>query len=56
MGRTQGPWKLIGNVNEPLGEEKQKEMPELFLVNLDEDKSEQNNLAEFNPKKLNELL
>lgn len=51
-----GPWKLIGNVNEPLGEEKQKDMPGLFLVNLDEDIGEQNNLADTNPKKLNELL
>tara|TARA_B100001179_G_C18603514_1_gene412187 strand:- start:5765 stop:6235 length:471 start_codon:yes stop_codon:yes gene_type:complete len=51
-----GPWKLIGNVNEPLGEMKQKQMPELFLVNLDEDIGEQNNLAETNPQKLNELL
>jgi len=51
-----GPWKLIGNVIEPLGEMKQKKLPELFLVNLDEDISEQKNRAEENPEKLNELL
>ena len=51
-----GPWKLIGNVKEPLGESKQKAMPNLYLVNLNEDISEQNNLANKNPEKLNELL
>lgn len=51
-----GPWKLIGNVNEPLGKRKSIDMPKLFLVNLDDDISEQNNLAEANPKQLNELL
>ena len=51
-----GPWKLIGNVNEPLGKAEKINMPKLFLANLDDDISEQNNLAESNPKMLNELL
>ena len=51
-----GSWKLIGNVTEPLGKMKQVKMPELFLVNLDEDISEQRNIAEENPEKLDELL
>ena len=51
-----GPWKLIGNVNEPLGKSKQNAMPNLYLVNLNDDISEQNNLANKNPEKLNELL
>lgn len=51
-----GPWKLIGNVSEDLGKLNSMKMPELFLVNLEEDISEQNNVAEENPEKLNELL
>ncbi|MCM4168373.1 N-acetylgalactosamine-6-O-sulfatase [Arenibacter antarcticus] len=51
-----GPWKLIGNVNEPSGKGKKIELDKLFLVNLDEDITEKNNLAKSNPKKLNELL
>ncbi|MDT7828364.1 sulfatase-like hydrolase/transferase [Pricia sp. S334] len=52
-----GPWKLIGNVREPQGKDQQKEgLPKLFLTNLDNDISEQNNLGASNPKKLNELL
>ncbi len=51
-----GPWKLMGNVNEPLGRNQKIELPDLFLVNLDKDVSEQNNLAESNAEKLEELL
>ena len=51
-----GPWKLMGNVNEPLGRNQKIELPDLFLVDLDKDASEQNNLAETNPEKLKELL
>ncbi|WP_026815106.1 sulfatase family protein [Arenibacter certesii] len=51
-----GPWKLIGNVNEPLGKEKSKDLEKLFLVNLEKDIAEQYNLAESNPKILKELL
>lgn len=51
-----GPWKLIGNVREPRGKEEPVDLPELFLVNLEEDISEQKNLAESQPKKLDELL
>lgn len=51
-----GPWKLIGNANEPMGQEKPSELPPLFLVNLDEDIAEKNNLAASNPKKVSELL
>ncbi|HET8737978.1 MAG TPA: sulfatase-like hydrolase/transferase, partial [Pricia sp.] len=52
-----GPWKLIGNVREPQGKEGQKaDLPKLFLVNLDNDISEQNNLAASHPKKLDALL
>src|SRR5690606_19199561 len=51
-----GPWKLIGNVNEPSGKGKKIDLAELFLVNLEEDVTEQNNLAGSNPKKMQELL
>ncbi len=49
-------WKLMGNVIEPMGKDKMTDLPKFFLVNLKEDISEQNNLAESNPKKLEELL
>ncbi|MFK5974078.1 MAG: sulfatase-like hydrolase/transferase [Flavobacteriaceae bacterium] len=51
-----GPWKLIGNVNEPTSTGKKIDVDKLFLVNLDKDIGEQNNLAASKPKKLNELL
>jgi arylsulfatase A-like enzyme len=51
-----GPWKLIGNVNEPSGQGEKNNLDKLFLVNLDNDIGEKNNLAKSNPKKLNELL
>lgn len=51
-----GPWKLIGNVHEPSGSPKKHQLDPLFLVNLERDISEQENLAKSNPKKLEELL
>jgi len=51
-----GPWKLIGNVNEPRGKEKSIKLPKLYLVNLAEDIAEEHNLVESNQDKLNELL
>jgi len=51
-----GPWKLIGNVNEPAGNAKKIDLEELYLVNLDRDIGEKNNLAKSDPKKMNELL
>lgn len=51
-----GSWKLIGNVKEPSGQSKEKDLPRLFLTNLEEDVSEQNNLAETHPKMVQELL
>ncbi|MRI01989.1 sulfatase-like hydrolase/transferase [Kriegella sp. EG-1] len=51
-----GPWKLIGNVREPMGNNKKAIVPDLFLVNLEDDISEKNNLVKSNPDKLKELL
>lgn len=51
-----GPWKLIGNVNEPAGKGVKMDLANLFLVNLEDDVSEKHNLAESNPEKLEELL
>lgn len=51
-----GPWKLVGNVEEPSGRAAKINLEKLFLVNLNNDISEKNNLAESNPEKLNELL
>ena len=51
-----GPWKLIGNVREPVVGGKKMELEKLYLLNLENDIGEKNNLAESNPKKLNELL
>ncbi|HDZ13286.1 hypothetical protein LCGC14_1079320 [marine sediment metagenome] len=51
-----GPWKLIGNVKEPMGKAGQNDLPDLFLVNLEDDIAERNNLAETNPEILGELL
>ena len=50
-----GPWKLIGNVKEPMGREESPDLADLFLVNLDDDVAEQNNLQESNPEKSKEL-
>lgn len=52
----QGPWKLIGNAREPSSTGKKINVDPLFLVNLDKDVAEQNNLASSNPQKLTELL
>ena len=45
-----GSWKLIGNVKEPSGQGEQNDLPPLFLSNLEEDVSEQNNLADSHPQ------
>ena len=50
-----GPWKLIGNVKEPMGREEAPDLADLFLVKLDEDITEQKNLQDANPEKLKEL-
>lgn len=53
----QGPWKLIGNVQEPMAPgETRTELPELFLANLDQDVSEKENLADKHPEKVKELF
>ena len=52
----EGPWKLIGNVREPSGNGEKIDVDQLFLVNLESDISEKDNLVKSNPKKLNELL
>ena len=52
----QGPWKLIGNPNEPLSSGGNMDLDKLFLANLDEDISEKKNLADSNPEKMKELL
>lgn len=51
-----GPWKLIGNVREPIGKGEKIDLDKLYLVNLDNDIGEKNNLAKSDPEKLNELL
>jgi arylsulfatase A-like enzyme len=51
-----GPWKLIGNVREPIGKREKMDLDKLYLVNLDNDIGEKNNLAKSDPEKLNELL
>lgn len=49
-------WKLIGNANEPSTDGSKIEVDKIYLVDLDKDISEKKNLAEENPKKLNELM
>lgn len=51
-----GPWKLIGNPNEPSSNGEPIVLDKLFLANLEQDISEKNNLAETHPKQLKELL
>ncbi len=51
-----GPWKLIGNPNEPLSSGGKMDLDKLFLANLDEDISEKKNLADSNPEKIKELM
>ncbi|WP_181308606.1 sulfatase [Rufibacter sp. XAAS-G3-1] len=50
-----GPWKLIGNVTEPT-RGRTEELPKLFLVNVEGDVSEKQNVAAENPDKVKELL
>ena len=52
-----GPWKLIGNVNEPLGKQgRNTSLAPLYLVNIENDAAEQQNLASTHPEKVKELL
>ncbi|WP_235861246.1 sulfatase family protein [Pontibacter flavimaris] len=51
-----GPWKLIGNVTEPMAKGKSSQLPQLFLVNVEEDVSEKTNVAAEYPDKVDELL
>ncbi len=51
-----GPWKLIGNPKEPSNDGSKIDVDKLFLVNLDNDISEKNNLVESNPKQMKELM
>ncbi len=51
-----GPWKLIGNVREPTSTGERTDVDQLFLLNLENDISEKNNLVKSNPEKLQELL
>ncbi len=50
-----GPWKLLGNPHDPTGKLSFDESDKLYLVNLDFDVTEANNLSEKNPAKLEEL-
>ncbi|MBT4409132.1 MAG: sulfatase-like hydrolase/transferase [Bacteroidetes bacterium] len=52
-----GKWKLLGNPNDPSGKFPiNGEKDQLFLVNLDNDQSEQYNLAEQHPQIVHELI
>ena len=51
-----GSWKLIGHVKEPMKYNKKVDLPDLFLVNLNEDVSEKVNVASAHPDKVQELL
>lgn len=51
-----GSWKLIGNPVDPVNKNSINEKDKLFLVNLNEDESETNNLYEQYPEKVKELL
>lgn len=51
-----GPWKLIGNPNEPSGDEQPIQLKDLYLSNLEQDISETTNLVDSHPKQLKELL
>ncbi|MEQ9289187.1 MAG: sulfatase-like hydrolase/transferase [Cyclobacteriaceae bacterium] len=51
-----GPWKLIGNPNEPSGDGQPIQLEDLYLSNLEQDISETTNLADSHPKQLKELL
>lgn len=50
-----GPWKLIGNPNDPTGKLQFSEADKLYLVNLESDSTEVRNLATQHPEKTHEL-
>lgn len=50
-----GPWKLIGNPNDPTGKLQFSEADKLYLVNLESDSTEVRNLATQHPEKTQEL-
>lgn len=53
----QGDWKLLGNPTDPSGKYPIRgEQDQLFLVNLDQDVSEKDNLATLYPEKVEELI
>jgi len=51
----QGDWKLYANAKDPVTKKRFKKEDAVFLVNLKEDISEQNNLAGKHPEKVAEL-
>jgi arylsulfatase A-like enzyme len=50
-----GPWKLLGNPSDPTGKLHFDEKDKLYLVNLESDSTEVNNLAAMHPEKTAEL-
>jgi arylsulfatase A len=50
-----GAWKLHGNPMDTTDRANPPDLPERFLVNLDEDPGERNNLAQTYPEKVREL-
>ena len=50
-----GPWKLLGNPRDPVGELPLTEDDRRFLVNLNDDPSERQNLAKKRPELVKEL-
>lgn len=52
----QGPWKLIGNGQDPVGGTLNAEDKKLFLANLDDDPAEQQNQARAQPEVVQRLL
>lgn len=50
-----GPWKLLGNPYDPTGRLNFSEADNLYLVNMEIDSTEVNNLREKYPEKANEL-
>lgn len=52
----EGNWKLLGNPRDPTDPDSISESDKLFLVNLDQDRGERNNLVEAYPEMLERLL
>lgn len=51
----QGNWKLLANAKDPVSKKRLKAKDNLFLVNLKTDISEETNMAEQHPEKVEEL-